>query len=53
LWKKSGVENLKTLFYGPYKVIRIFGEVEYALKIPEGSMIHNTFHVSFLKKVLG
>jgi hypothetical protein len=51
--KKSGAEKLKPCFYRPYKVIRIFGEVAYKMELLEGSRIHNTFHVSFLKKALG
>jgi hypothetical protein len=51
--KKSGAEKLKPHFYGPYRVIRRVGEVAYELELPEGSRIHNTFHVSYLKKALG
>ena len=40
-------------FYRPYRVIRRIGEVEYDLELPEGRNIHNVFHVSFLKKVVG
>jgi hypothetical protein len=51
--KKSGAEKLKPHFYGPYKVIKRVGEVAYELELPEGSRIHNVFHVSCLKKELG
>jgi hypothetical protein len=51
--KESGADKLKPHFYGPYRVIRRFVEEAYELELPNGSMIHNTFHLSFLKKELG
>jgi hypothetical protein len=51
--KRSGTEYLKPRFYGPYRVIRRVGDVEYELELTEGSKIHNKFHVSCLKKAVG
>jgi hypothetical protein len=51
--KKCGVEKLNPRFYGPYKIMRRVGEVAYEPELLEGSRIHNVFHVSCLKKVMG
>ncbi len=48
-WK----EKLKPCFYGPYRVACCIGEVAYELELSEESCIHNVFHVSCLKKVMG
>ena len=52
-FKRSGAEKLKPYFYGPYRIIRHVGEVAYEIELPSGSRIHNVFHVSCLKRVLG
>ena len=44
---------IKPRYYGPYKVVRKIGEVGYGLELPEGSKIHNVFHVSCLEKYIG
>jgi hypothetical protein len=51
--KKSGVEKLKPRFYMPYKMIGRVGEVAYELELLKDIRIHNTFHVSCLKRALG
>ncbi|GKF63507.1 putative reverse transcriptase domain-containing protein, partial [Tanacetum coccineum] len=38
-------------YVGPFKVLEKVGEVDYKLELPEElSRVHNTFHVSNLKK---
>ena len=44
---------MKPCFYGPYRFIRKVGEVVYELELPPESKIHNVFHVSSLKNIIG
>ena len=45
--------KLNTRFIGPYEIVSMVGPVAYRLKLPpELSKIHDTFHVSMLRKYI-
>ncbi|KAK8933854.1 hypothetical protein KSP39_PZI015295 [Platanthera zijinensis] len=46
-------QKLAPRYYGPFRITRRVGPVVYTLALPEGSMIHPTFHVSMLKRKIG
>lgn len=45
--------KLATKYFGPYQIIKKVGAVAYSLKLPQQSKIHNTFHVSLVRKYHG
>ncbi|XP_015165372.1 uncharacterized protein [Solanum tuberosum] len=46
--------KLSPRYIGPYKIIRIIGQVAYELELPqELSTVHPVFHVSMLWKCIG
>jgi hypothetical protein len=40
-------------YFGPFKILKKVGEVDYQLDLPKEARIHSTFHVSLLKKWVG
>jgi hypothetical protein len=37
-------------YFGPYKILDRVGQVSYRLELPEGTKVHNVFHVSQIKE---
>jgi hypothetical protein len=51
--KADHCQKLAPKFYGPYTILKHVGLVTYQLALPSHSKIHPTFHVSFLKNMIG
>jgi hypothetical protein len=45
--------KLSSKYYGPFRMMQRIGNVSYKLQLPEGTLIHDVFHVNQLKKHLG
>jgi hypothetical protein len=50
--KLGSCSKLAARFCGPFEILERIGPVSYILALPTSMIVHNVFHVSFLKKYI-
>ena len=50
--KLGNCSKLAARFCGPFEILKRIGPVSYMLAFPASMIVHNVFHVSFLKKYI-
>ena len=50
--KLGSCSKLEDKFCGPFEILERIGPVAYMLPFPTSMIVHNVFHVSFLKKYI-
>lgn len=48
--EQRGIQKLAMKLFGPFHVIARVGKEAYKLALPDGSIVHDIFHVSLLRK---
>jgi hypothetical protein len=50
--KLRNCSKLATKYCGPFEILERIGPIDYMLALPASMIVHNVFHVSFLKKYI-